>query len=112
MATYQNLFLIMESKLDAMLTFKGIDGIYCVVALGGAQKKPDLELHQYLQRSSRILLAPDFDEGGMKGNLFWRSIYPQLIFWPVPEGKGPGDAIKLGLDIRRWVEAGLNTVKN
>jgi hypothetical protein len=58
-------------------------------------------------------MFPDsrFDEGGMKGNLFWRSIYPQLLFWPVPEGKGPGDAIKLGLDLRRWVEAGLKAIK-
>jgi len=104
--------LSMESELDAILTFKAIDGICCVAALGGAQKKPDLELHHHLQHSPRILLVLDFDEGGMKGNLFWRSIYPQLLFWPVPEGKGPGDAIKLGLDLRRWVEAGLNTVKN
>jgi DNA primase len=103
--------LIMESELDAMLTFKAIDEICCVIALGGAQKKPDLELHQHLQRASRILLALDFDEGGMKGNLFWRSIYPQLLFWPVPEGKGPGDAMKLGLDLRLWVEAGLKATK-
>ncbi|MCE5318225.1 MAG: hypothetical protein LLG04_12800 [Parachlamydia sp.] len=103
--------LIMESELDAMLTFKAINEICCVIALGGAQKKPDLELHQHLKQSPRILLALDFDEGGMKGNLFWRSIYPQLLFWPVPEGKGPGDAIKLGLDLRRWIEAGLKAIK-
>jgi hypothetical protein len=40
--------LIMESELDAMLTFKAIDEICCVIALGGAQKKPDLELHSIL----------------------------------------------------------------
>src|SRR6185295_1234154 len=28
--------------------------------------------------------------------------HPKLLFWPVPEGKGPGDAIKLGLDLQRW----------
>jgi DNA primase len=103
--------LIMESELDAMLTFKAVEGICCVIALGGAQKKPDLELHQHLTQSPRILLALDFDEGGMKGNIFWRSIYPQLLFWPVPEGKGPGDALKLGINLRLWVEAGLKAIK-
>ena len=94
-----------------MLIFKMIKGICCVIAIGGAQKKPDLELHQHLKQSPRILLAHDFDEGGMKGNLFWRSIYPQLVFWPVPESKGPGDEIKRGLDLRLWVAAVLKEIK-
>lgn len=101
--------LIMESELDAMLTFDAIGEICNVIALGGAQKKPDLKLHQQLRQSPRILLSLDFDEGGMQSNLFWKSTYPQSRIWPVPKGKGPGDAIKLGIDLKQWIKTGLKT---
>jgi len=101
--------LIMESELDAMLTYDIIGDICCVIALGGAQKKPDLKLHQQLRMSLNVLLALDFDEGGMLSNSFWRKTYPQSRIWPVPKGKGPGDAIKLGVDLKKWIKAGLQS---
>jgi len=27
--------------------------------------------------------------------------------WPVPNGKDPGEAYQLGVDLKRWIEAGL-----
>lgn len=36
--------LIMESEFDAMLTCDAIGDLCCVIALGGAQKKPDLKM--------------------------------------------------------------------
>lgn len=104
--------LIMESELDAMLTFDIVGDICSVVALGGAQNRPDAMLHQILLRASHVLLSLDFDEGGMKANYFWKELYPTLRFWPVPRGKSPGDALQLGVDLKRWVEDGLKiTVK-
>ena len=99
--------LIMESEFDAMLTYDAIGDLCCVIALGGAQKKPDLKLHEHLKNASRILLSLDFDEGGMSANYFWKSLYPQLLIWPVPIGKSPGEAIKLGIDLKKWIKIGL-----
>lgn len=103
--------LIMESELDAMLTFDVVGNICSVVALGGAQNRPDAMLHQILIRASHILLSLDFDDGGMQANYFWKELYPTLRFWPVPRGKSPGEALKLGVDLKRWVEEGLYTHK-
>lgn len=99
--------LILESEFDAMLLQDILGDIYCVIALGGAQKRPDPKLHQLLTQTFRILLCLDFDEGGIKANYYWKSLYPQLRIWPVPKGKSPGDALKLGVDLRRWVEEGF-----
>lgn len=38
---------------------------------------------------------------------FWEKTYPAALRWPTPEGKDPGDACKLGVDIREWVAAAL-----
>jgi hypothetical protein len=101
--------LIMESEFDAMLTYDAVGSLYCVIALGGAQKKPDLQLHEHLKNNPKILLSLDFDESGMSANYFWKSLYPQLIIWPVPMGKSPGDAIKLGIDLKKWIKTGLES---
>lgn len=101
-------FLIIESEFDAMLMHEIVGDVCCIIALGGAQKRPDVNLHKLLGNASRILLALDFDEGGIKANHFWRSLYPQLRIWPIPKGKSPGDAFKLGIDLRKWIQAGLS----
>ncbi|MCE5294727.1 MAG: hypothetical protein LLF94_08970 [Chlamydiales bacterium] len=99
--------LIMESEFDALLTFDAIGDICSVVALGGAQMKPDLQLHLELRKSPKILLSLDYDEAGLKSNTYWRLTYPQLLVRPVPKGKSPGDALKLGVDLKQWVARGL-----
>lgn len=99
--------LVMEAEFDAMLTFDDVGDICSVVALGGAQMKPDSQLHQALRQAPRILLSLDYDETGIASNTYWISTYPQLLVWPVPKGKSPGDALKLGVDLRLWVAKGL-----
>lgn len=99
--------VIVESEFDAMLLQDILGDLCCVIALGGAQKRPDSKLHQLLNQAFRILLCLDFDEGGVKANYYWKSLYPQLRIWPVPKGKSPGDALKLGVDLKRWVEEGF-----
>lgn len=100
--------LIMESEFDALLTFDAIGDICSVVALGGAQMKPDLQLHLELRKSPKILLSLDYDEAGLASNHYWISTYPQLIVWPVPKGKSPGEALQLGVDLKNWIERGLS----
>lgn len=103
-------FLIVESEFDAMLLQDLVSDICCVIALGGAQKRPDSKLFQLLNKASRILLALDFDESGIQANYFWISLFPQLRIWPVLKGKSPGDAFKIGVDLRRWVEEGIRQI--
>lgn len=99
--------LIVESEFDAMLLQDILGDTCCVIALGGAQKRPDSKMHQLLTQAFRILLSLDYDQGGIQANYYWKSLYPQVRVWPVPKGKSPGDALKLGIDLRRWVEEGF-----
>jgi len=54
-----------------------------------------------------ILFAMDFDEAGKNAFKFWKSAYPNIKAWPVPITKGPGDALKAGVDLRQWILLGL-----
>jgi hypothetical protein len=53
---------------------------------------------------------PDFQgqRAGASGAAWWVKQYPNAIRWPVPEGKDPGDYIKLGGDLKSWVMVGIS----
>ena len=99
--------VIIESELDAILTQQFASDLCCCMALGGAGKKPDLATHNILKTASNLLFALDFDEAGRKAFQFWRSTYPTLRAWPVPIEKSPGDAYLSGIDLKKWIEAGI-----
>ena len=99
--------IIIESELDAILTQQFASDLCCCMALGGAGKKPDLTTHHILRTASHLLFALDFDEAGRKAYHFWKSVYPQIKAWPVPKEKSPGDAYLAGIDLRKWIEAGI-----
>lgn len=99
--------LLVESELDAMLVEEHAPDLCLYMAIGGAGKRPDLNSDRLLRKAERILCALDFDEAGQKAYTFWRSTYENLIPWPVPKGKGPGDAFKEGFNLVRWIEAGI-----
>ena len=102
----EKVILILEAELDAILVQQVASDLCCCMAMGGATKRPDIYSHQLLKSSPLILFALDFDEAGKKAYQFWRSTYVQLRAWPIPKGKSPGDAIKLGVDIRQWIVHG------
>lgn len=95
--------VVMESELDAILVQQEASSLCCCIALGGVSKRPDTHIHSQLLKSSLILLALDYDEAGKKEYLFWMSLYPNLRPWPVPKGKSPGDAFKLGVNLFNWL---------
>lgn len=99
--------VIIESELDAILTQQFAGDVCCCLALGGAGKKPDLATHNILQKASILLFALDFDEAGKKAFQFWKSTFPKLRAWPVPIEKSPGDAHLAGIDLKKWIEAGI-----
>ncbi len=102
-----NVALLVESELDAMLVQQVASDLCFCVAIGGARKKPDLESHRLLQEAEIVLFSLDFDDAGKQAYSFWKTIYLNLKPWPVPEEKSPGDAHLAGVDLREWVIGGL-----
>ena len=61
-----------------------------------------------MNQAEVILVALDTDEVGIKSAWnWWLETFPKAKRWPVPAGKDPGEAYKEGVDIRKWILAGL-----
>lgn len=105
----RNIFVIVESELDAWLCWQEAGDLIGVVAMGAAGMKPDVSAHELLLKSEKILNGLDYDEAGARyAWKFWPETYGQkVIRWPVPIGKDPSDAWQQGLNIRAWIEAGI-----
>lgn len=104
-----NHLLVVESELDAWLVWQEARDLAGVVAMGAAGMKPDVSAHELLLKSEKILNGLDYDEAGARyAWKFWPETYGQkVIRWPVPIGKDPSDAWQRGLNIRAWIEAGI-----
>jgi hypothetical protein len=63
--------VILESELDALLIQQFASDLVFCIALGGAQKNPDLEIHELLKSTPLILFSLDFDEAGKNAYCFW-----------------------------------------
>ena len=102
--------VVVEAELDAILIAEAARraglpvGALAVLSNNG---KPDDAAHHACAAAARVLVAMDFDAAGEKGLGFWLTTYPRARDWPVPAGKDPGDAYKLGVDIALWLGAGL-----
>lgn len=105
----KSIFVVVESELDAWLVFQEARDLAGVVAMGAAGMKPDVSAHELLLKSEKILNGLDYDEAGARyAWKFWPETYGQkVIRWPVPIGKDPSDAWQQGLNIRAWIEAGI-----
>ncbi len=100
-------YFVTEAELDAMLIHHATDGVVGALAVRTNRGKPDVSADGRLREAVRICIALDYDEPGADGVEFWEKTYPAALRWPTPEGKDPGDACKLGVDIREWVSAAL-----
>jgi len=101
---------VVESELDAMLLAQEAGELVNVLALGSASLRPDAEAHAALTAAPFILVALDFDDAGNKSAWqWWAEHYPpeKVRVWPVPSGKDPCDAWRLGWDLSAWIEGGL-----
>ena len=106
----KNIVVIVESELDGLLVHQEAGILVDVIALGAATIRPDQEMHDALKNAERILIALDSDGPGARESWhFWRNTYGgKGKRWPVPIGKDPSEAWQQGLDIRAWIEAGLD----
>ncbi len=100
-------FVVVESELDGMLVARKAGSLAGVVALGAAQNKPGSSVYHRLQNALRVLVALDFDTPGMKAWNWWEKTFRNARYWPVPDGKDPGEAYEKGVNIKDWVSQGL-----
>lgn len=100
-------FVIVESELDAILLDQEVGHMVGVVATGSSSAKPDATANQALKAAPIILNALDYDTAGAKALAWWEKNFPQSERWPVPQGKDPGEAWQAGVDLVKWVCAGL-----
>jgi DNA primase len=103
-----NRVVVVESDLDAILISQTAGDLASASALGSVSQRPDADTHAFLKEVETILLALDYDEAGAAQCGWWSRIYGAKVKrWPVPKGKDPGEAYQSGIDIRKWILAGL-----
>jgi len=103
----QKAFVVVETKLDAALVAHVAGDLVSAVAMVSSSNKPDEGCHRMLSAAACILVALDFDSAGKAGWDFWKQTYQTAERWPVPDGKDPGEAFEMGVDLRAWILAGL-----
>lgn len=99
-------FVVVESELDA-IAVAASNTLAGAVALGSVAAKPDAEAFAVLKGALSILNALDYDAAGLKAAKWWTEEFRQCARWPVPNGKDPGDAVRMGVDLEQWIKAGL-----
>ncbi|MCL1915687.1 MAG: DNA primase [Desulfovibrionaceae bacterium] len=113
-------WVVVEGELDAMACVWAAERAGLPVgalAVGTNRGKPDAAAHAVLSESAAVLVALDYDtpdkdgrRPGAEGFPWWRKTYRQAVRWPVPQGKDPGEAASLGVDLAVWIKAGLPPV--
>jgi len=98
--------VIVESELDA-IAVAGSNALAGAVAVGTSHGKPDAATYARLSQSVQILNALDFDKAGVDAQEWWQKHFDNHDRWPVPDGKDPGEAYELGIDLDKWIKAGL-----
>lgn len=106
--------VVVEAELDAFAVFAAAGDLAGAYAIGNSSAKPDEKSFEQIRRLNLILVATDFDSpdhqgrrAGTEAARWWLSHFPQAERWPVPAGKDPGEAFRLGIDLRAWICEGL-----
>ena len=99
--------IILESDLDAILIDQEVGNLTSVIALGSCSGKPDIEAHELITRSKRVLLSPDYDDAGKQSAKWWFGNYKDFKIWAVPDGNDVGDYALMGGDINEWIRLGI-----
>lgn len=102
-------YVVVEGELDAILCHHATGGRIGALAVRSNTRKPDAVAHPLLEEAVRLLIALDYEDSlnGVAGLEWWKDTYPQARRWPTPQGKDPGEACGLGVDIRAWIADGL-----
>ncbi|OGN56176.1 MAG: hypothetical protein A3D96_01825 [Chlamydiae bacterium RIFCSPHIGHO2_12_FULL_44_59] len=96
--------IILESEFDAILIQQEASDLVFCVATGGSCQPMDLSTDFLIRKADCLLFCPDVDQAGAR---FWSRLqrrYTNGLLWPAPIGKSPGDAFKLGINLREWIK--------
>ena len=107
-----DVFVVVESDLDAMLLWQEVRDLVGIVSLGSLAA-PDETTTNLLRKAKGILLSLDTDEAGAKKAWnSWLESFPNAIRWPIPKkyGKDPGEAHENGLNLKAWVKIGVDAL--
>lgn len=106
---HRDIQVVVESDLDAILVVQEAQGLVGAVSLGTAGKTPDEEAVAVFRRSRLILVSLDSDDAGAKAAWrWWLDYFPQTRRWPPVGGKDPGEMFLAGMNLRTWIEAGID----
>jgi len=95
---------VVESELDALLVHQEAGDLVSVIGLGSAQARPPARMLKAMS-GERVLVCLDHDAAGRKEAFGFWSTYGE--YWPVPDGKDPGEYHQAGGDIRSWIAPGV-----
>jgi hypothetical protein len=100
--------ILVESELDAILLTQEIGEFCTCIALSGCANDLDLINDEWLHERRLILYSLDVDEAGCKKFDRWRSTYSRLRPWQANSRKSPADSHLLdGVNLKDWFEAGI-----
>ena len=103
-----NRFILVESELDCILLHQEAGDLATIIALGSSEIKPDSMLYERMTGADKILISLDSDKAGAYSSWkFWMEHFPQATRWPVIKGKDPTEAYLNGLNLRKWILAGI-----
>ena len=104
----REIYVLVESELDAILLSQEAGDLVGVIALGNAQARPDKEAMAALSKCKLILVALDADNAGAKEAWkWWDKHFSTARRWP-PIAKDPGEMFQQGVDLRIWIKAGID----
>jgi len=101
-------YILVESELDAILLHQEAGDLVTAISLGSSDTKPGRVFYERLKQADKILVSLDSDEAGATSTWkFWMMHFSQATRWPVIKGKDPTEAYLNGLNLRKWVRAGI-----
>jgi hypothetical protein len=104
----REIYVLVESELDAILLSQEAGDLVGVIALGNAQARPDQDAKLALTRCKLILVALDGDKAGAKEAWkWWLHHFSHARRWP-PIAKDPGEMFQQGVNLQTWIEGGID----
>lgn len=100
-------FVVVESELDAIMLNDLAPELCGVVALGSVSAHPDVTSVKILSEATVIMNALDYDTAGGAECGWWRRHFSQARRWPAVRGKDPGEMHQMGISVREWLKEGL-----
>jgi len=100
---------VFESEFDAILVNQEAGDIIQVFAIGNDTNKPDFDVNEKIKAGKGVLFCADFDDAGGKAFKFWENNYKAML-WYTPTQKDVSDSLKNGLDVREWIQAGIENL--